>query len=175
MLFIYFVNKIDALGKNVQLEAPSLAQLKLMLTPRTKIVGYYPNGYNVKPDFPPGPSKRIPVIGLRPSAFVIGSPPAQKPAPVVEAVVEQPPVKEKREHAKPKKYLPNPSKQKFDRNAIMTLLVEGFSAPEIARKVGIGRWQTVSNIVCEQRRAKDPRAIRRAPKYIHPRSSTIRV
>jgi len=46
-------------------EATTLAALQKLLPKNTKIAGYYPKGYNVRPNFPPGPANRIPVIGTR--------------------------------------------------------------------------------------------------------------
>jgi hypothetical protein len=51
--------------------------------------------------------------------------------------------------------------ERFPRDKILELWKAGMSAPEIARALGIRRWQGVSNLIYEARKKGDPRALRR--------------
>lgn len=54
-------------------------------------------------------------------------------------------------------------RETYDHEAILNLWVQGFTAPEIAKKLGIEYWPRVGEIVCSARQKGDPRAVARGP------------
>lgn len=123
-------------------EAPCLAELKGLLPPGTKIVGYYPNGYEATRPVTAESTVRT----HRPptSAF--------PPAPAGEVIRRERQV-EKRARA---------SRHSLPREEILNRWARGETAPDIAAALGITPCSSVGGFICSARKAGDPRAVARA-------------
>lgn len=119
-------------------EAPSLRLLKAKLGKGYRIRGYYPNGYGKKVHWPEERVKfELPVV-------------AEKPQPPIEP---PPPVKIKKKGGGVRRY---------DHETILDLWEQGWTAPQIATKLGMPVWHRVGQIVVTYRERGDPRAKPRA-------------
>ena len=122
------------------LEAPSIRQLKSLLPRRTKIVGYFPEGFaftRLKTDQPTRPLAREP--------FNLMRQPTSAPRP-------------KRVYTTPQKTNIN----KHDHDAILTLWDEGLSGPEISERLDLPLRTTAGGVVARCRELGDPRALSRS-------------
>jgi hypothetical protein len=117
-------------------EAPSLAALLKKLPRRTKITGYFPQGFTFTRPRSDQPTRAITKEPFSPARI-------QKPKPRYSVA-----------HAgKPKKY---------DHSAVLDLWVEGLSGPEIGARLGLPLSTTAGGIVARCRDAGDPRALSRS-------------
>jgi hypothetical protein len=53
------------------------------------------------------------------------------------------------------------AKYRYDHDAILNLWVEGYSAPQIAKKLNIKNWRRVTDTIWRKRKLNDPRATTR--------------
>ena len=126
-----------------QFEAPTLAALKRLLPRRTKIKGYWPDGYMAV-----RPATEIPTRPLARESFNLIRSVSPKPTPAI-----KPP-----RYAVPKKAKPII----HDREAILSLWVTGLSGPEIGARLGLPCKTTAGAIVAVCRKLGDPRALSRS-------------
>jgi hypothetical protein len=124
-------------------EAASIRELKRLLPRRTKITGYWPNGFTAKR------ATGLPTRLLVRETFSPIRMAASSPAPT----------------PKPKRIytaLQKTNHKVYDHDLILSLWIEGLSGPEIGRKLGLPCSTTAGGIVAAHRIAGDPRALSRS-------------
>ena len=119
-----------------QHEATSIRELKRLLPRRTKIVGYYPQGFTFNRPHSDQPTRAIMKESFSPINI-------QKPKRVYTTL----------QKTKPKKY---------DHDSVLALWVEGLSGPEIGARLGLPCSTTAGGIVARCREQGDPRALSRS-------------
>jgi hypothetical protein len=118
-------------------EAPTLAALRKLLPRRTKIEGYWPNGFIFRRVLSNQPTR---AITKEPFSLVH----IKKPKPS-------------------RAYTPHKTKPKlYDHNAVLGLWMEGLSGPEIGVRLGLPLSTTAGGIVARCREQGDPRALPRS-------------
>jgi hypothetical protein len=122
-------------------EASSIRELKRLLPRRTKITGYFPQGYRATR------ANGLPTRLLVRETFSPIRMAASSPVPTPKRIYTA---------------LQKTNHKVYDHDLILSLWVEGLSGPEIGRKLGLPCSTTAGGIVAAHRIAGDPRALSRS-------------